>query len=388
MNEPSPNNQPAPVEISDPMDLRFGFGANWADYAAKHFSDERLDIARRHLLGFLKLPDLASRSFLDIGCGSGLHSLAAWRAGARPVTSFDFDPASVATTMKLRQLAGSPPEWTVQQGSVLDRAFVSRLPTADIVYSWGVLHHTGHMWTAIENAASRLHDRSMFYIALYATEAFTSPTPDEWLAVKRAYNRGGPLRRRWMEWQYAWNNSIRHQIAAGRNPLAVLREHSRARGMSYWHDVRDWLGGYPMEFAGNKETEFFCRDRLGLELLHIKAGEANTEFLFRPLGARNYWDEHIVGRPLIDLPGPYEPVGGWAWRAVVDRPAETLGRPTMFMLYEDGSPMGWPNQSLDWISTWGHGRYGLDEHGVLFSATDNSNPNESGKRYQYRADFA
>ena len=120
---------------SEKEDLRFGFGANWADYIDKNFSEERVDISRRHLLGFLKLNDLKGKTFLDIGCGSGLHSLAAWRSGAEQVVSFDYDQNSVATTKKLQELSGSPKNWIVLQGSVLDELFIDSLPKSDIVYS-------------------------------------------------------------------------------------------------------------------------------------------------------------------------------------------------------------------------------------------------------------
>src|SRR5438309_4149357 len=64
---------------------RFTFGKNWSDYVAKYYSPERLRTAQGHLLEFLKLDNLNGRSFLDIGCGSGLHSLAAWRSGSSSV---------------------------------------------------------------------------------------------------------------------------------------------------------------------------------------------------------------------------------------------------------------------------------------------------------------
>ena len=369
-------------------ETRFGFGANWADYLAKHFSEERLAIAQQHLLGFLRLPDLHGRSFLDIGCGSGLHSLAAWRAGARPIFSFDYDPQSVATTRLLRQHAGSPPEWHVAQGSVLDDEYMARVPTADVVYSWGVLHHTGDMWKAVQNAGSRLHARSLFYIALYASDAFTDPPPGYWLKIKREYNRATVFKKRWMDWKYAWNHSIRRELLAKRNPLTFIRAHKKSRGMSYWHDIRDWLGGYPMEFAGNKETDLFCREKLGLTLVHIKAGEANTEFLFCRRGEEGTWPPLQTAEPVVALHGPFTHAGGLAWHARVDAGAESLGNPARLMLYEDGSPIGWANQGLDFIQAWGHGRYRVVEDGLVFSARDNRNPNESGATYAYRRDFA
>src|SRR5687767_134821 len=97
-------------------DTRFGFGKNWAEFVDKKFSDKIVDDSRAHLSAFIRSDTLAGKLFLDVGCGSGIHSLAAIRMGASRVVSFDFDPESVATTEKIRQLAGAPGHWTVMHG--------------------------------------------------------------------------------------------------------------------------------------------------------------------------------------------------------------------------------------------------------------------------------
>src|SRR5262245_57152920 len=95
----------------------FSFGRNWEDFIQSSFDQGRLDTAQKHLLGFLRLSDLAGRTFLDVGSGSGIHSLAALRAGARSIVSFDLDPCSVSTTADLRRRAGEPANWNVRSGS-------------------------------------------------------------------------------------------------------------------------------------------------------------------------------------------------------------------------------------------------------------------------------
>jgi SAM-dependent methyltransferase len=370
---------------ANPDDLRYGFGLNWADYVKKHFSDERVEISLQHLLGFLKLASLEGKSFLDIGCGSGLHSLAAWRSGASQVTSFDFDEHAVATTRRLHELSGSPSNWTIRQGSILDEAFVCSLPRAEIVYSWGVLHHTGDMWKAVEHATRCLHDSGMFYLALYSKEAYVSPSYEHWIKVKRKYNQAGSFIRFCMECNYAWDNIIFNDLIHGKNPISHIREYKRSRGMSYWHDVKDWLGGYPMEFAGNKETELFCREKLGLELINLKAGEGNTEFLFRSIGASNYWDDVLLETSLEPVLGPFLSVGGCGWSAKLS--GQEHGPTGRLMLYENGSPVGWPNASRSSVLKWGSGRYRVDGDVILFSTTDNSDPNRPSIKIAIRKSF-
>jgi SAM-dependent methyltransferase len=200
---------------------------------------------------------------LDIGCGSDIHSLAAIRMGASRVISFEYDPDSVATTQTVRQTANSPVHWTVMQGSVLDDDFMASLPKADVVYSWGVLHHTGDTWHAMQNAALPLKEDGLFYISLYSSDMCVDPPPQYWLAVKRRYNASGPFTKRLMVWGYFLRFHFIPELMAGRNPMKFVRAYGE-RGMDHWTVVKDWLGGWPMDFTSLAETQAFCRKKLGL----------------------------------------------------------------------------------------------------------------------------
>ena len=122
---------------------RFEFGKNWKNYIERSFSQEKVEVSKKHILNFLERSHLEGLRFLDIGCGSGLHSLGALQLGAAEVMSFDYDNKSVEAASMLYKYAGEPKNWKIMQGSVLDEQFMVSLPKADIVYSWGVLHHTG-----------------------------------------------------------------------------------------------------------------------------------------------------------------------------------------------------------------------------------------------------
>ncbi|MDX8455990.1 class I SAM-dependent methyltransferase [Mesorhizobium sp. VK9D] len=257
---------------------RYEFGANWASFVDRHYSNERRELAARKLLSFLGKESLEGMDFLDIGSGSGLHSLAAFDARARKIHSFDFDSLSVKTTGKLRQLAGDPQNWTVERGDVLDFDYLEKLGTWNLVYSWGVLHHTGAMWQAIENAADRVAPGGLLFIALYSSNV-VRPSAQFWLDVKRRYNSASASKRRWMEYWYIW------RFGLGRNPLRwplllkQIYDKKKGRGMSYMTDVRDWLGGWPMEFADDQAVVDHLKTRF--ELVRMSTGEACTEFLFR-----------------------------------------------------------------------------------------------------------
>jgi 2-polyprenyl-3-methyl-5-hydroxy-6-metoxy-1,4-benzoquinol methylase len=256
----------------------FSFGKNWEKFVRAHCSDDRVEISRRHLLGFLDRCDLKGVSFVDIGCGSGIHSLSAFQSGAETIVAIDVDPDSVAATRKLREMAGSPRNWEVLEGSILDEDFLSGIAPADVVYSWGVLHHTGDLWSALRNAASLVRTGGLLYIALYEK----TPDSDRWTAVKKEYNRSTPWKKRVMEWSHVYNTFFRTwSPGSWIRSIRYIAGYRKSRGMEFWTDVRDWLGGWPYEPATPEEVVGFCREELGLVHLKTKTGEANIEYLFR-----------------------------------------------------------------------------------------------------------
>ena len=259
---------------------RFEFGENWSRFL-EVLNDERISEAEKSLKDMLEVEDLRGKSFLDIGSGSGLFSLAARRLGA-VVHSFDYDPQSVASTRELRRRYFlEDAEWTVEEGSALDREYVESLGKFDIVYSWGVLMATGDMWRALENASLPVADGGRLFIAIYNDQGAKSKL---WYRIKRLYLSGTVGRS--LAWAlyipYYIFGGVAVDLLKGRNPIARYTEYKRSRGMSMVHDWRDWLGGLPFEVAKPEEIFEFYRDRgFVLEkLITVGGKQGNNEFVF------------------------------------------------------------------------------------------------------------
>jgi 2-polyprenyl-3-methyl-5-hydroxy-6-metoxy-1,4-benzoquinol methylase len=229
---------------------RFRFGANWTRFLTI-VDEARIAAAEASLREMLGVTSLQDRRFLDIGCGSGLFSLAARRLGAE-VFSFDFDPQSVACARELRQrYFPEDGRWRVEEGSVLDKQYIGGLGQFDVVYSWGVLHHTGSMWVAIEHAISRVaNTRGTLYIAIYNDQGWKSRV---WWFVKLLHNHAPNF----LRWPYVYVVTgvtlllvtLKRMIQL--QPLTVIARlyKTPSRGMSVKYDMYDWIGGFPYEFA-------------------------------------------------------------------------------------------------------------------------------------------
>jgi len=264
---------------------RFTFGENWTRFLSV-LDDNRILEAENSLKEKLEVTSLAGKTFLDIGSGSGLFSLAARRLGAR-VFSFDFDPKSVACAVELRRrYFPGDADWTIEEGSALDADYLRSLGSFDFVYSWGVLHHTGEMWKGLANAALPVAVGGKLFIAIYND---TGTQSQRWMWIKRTYNRLPNI----LKSPFALlaiapdEGKAMLRAFAKLSPATYFRSwrqyDKNNRGMSRWHDIIDWVGGYPYEVATPEQIFDFYRKQ-GFTLTNLRCGRVGlgcNEFVFR-----------------------------------------------------------------------------------------------------------
>ncbi|HLF54656.1 MAG TPA: class I SAM-dependent methyltransferase, partial [Candidatus Nanoarchaeia archaeon] len=177
----------------------FSFGKNWQSFL-KTLNEERIKEAKKSLTEFLGR--IKGKTFIDVGCGSGLFSLAAHQLGAR-VVSVDVDDYSLQCAQYLKDKYGDK-NWTIRKGSALDEEFIKSLGKYDIAYSWGVLHHTGSMWKAIKTVSQLAKPKGLFYTAIYNnnTKYKLEGTSKLWKTVKKIYNNTNFLFKKIMYFTY------------------------------------------------------------------------------------------------------------------------------------------------------------------------------------------
>jgi SAM-dependent methyltransferase len=263
--------------------MHFAFGKNWESYA-QLIDEGRVQAAERGLVRLVGEGFIENRTFLDIGCGSGVHSLAAARLGASQVVSIDIDPVAVSTTRKVLATDRGT-DIRVERASVLELN-PDLFGRFDIVYSWGALHHTGAMRQAISCAASVVSPGGLFVFAVYHRTRMCH----FWTREKRWYSRSSPRLQKFAQAIYIalmrW-----HFLVAGKDFASFVTGYGTCRGMDFRHDVHDWLGGYPYESISPEDVghlmgelgfscvrSFILSPRIGL------LGSGCDEYVYTPAG--------------------------------------------------------------------------------------------------------
>ncbi|MFQ5691211.1 MAG: class I SAM-dependent methyltransferase [Gemmatimonadota bacterium] len=254
-------------------EITFSFGQNWQDYLSSvSLADTQRAI--QDIEYWLGSSSVVGKRIADIGCGSGIQSLAFHLLGARHVHSVDVDPKSLEASRTLWDEAQRPPNWTISHGSILDQAFVETLGRWDVVYAWGMLHHTGRMWEALRNAATLVDRGGRLWISLYVK----GPHYTRDLVLKKRYNAASPLGKRWILYRRIGRLMLR-RVRRGKNPFGWNEK--RPRGMNVYHDLVDWLGGLPYEVASEDEVVRFGRGcGLILERIEVRREVGCSVYIF------------------------------------------------------------------------------------------------------------
>jgi SAM-dependent methyltransferase len=229
----------------------FEFGENWQDYAST-IDEGHVQRAMESMERLLTKEELVGHSFLEIGSGSGIHTLSALRLGASSALATDIDPDSVKTTSSMLQRFAPDLTWLSEEKSVFDL----QTDGFDIVYSWGVLHHTGNMYGAIDKALEQVRPDGLVCLALYRKTALCWL----WKIEKRFYTWAPEGIRKLLRGLFVSIFRLAC-LVKGVSFKKYVTDYQSDRGMSYYHDIHDWMGGYPYESVSPKELTSYVEPK-------------------------------------------------------------------------------------------------------------------------------
>jgi 2-polyprenyl-6-hydroxyphenyl methylase/3-demethylubiquinone-9 3-methyltransferase len=271
--------------------MQFDFGQNWKEFSEKRLSPEKVTQARGHFRELMLGVDLVGRTFLDIGFGQGLSLLLAHQSGAQ-VTGVDINPKCAEVVTRNKAVVGVVEPIETVVGSILDTDCLAKLADRrfDVVHSWGVLHHTGKMYQAIDNACALVADNGHFVLAIYNRHWSSLP----WRAIKWLYCVLPAFLQKFMIWFFYPVIMVAKFLATGKNPFSMTR------GMDFYYNVIDWVGGYPYEYANISEMEKYLAGR-GFRLKKAIPARVPTgcnEFVFERAGGGEQGPSTVSGTRL------------------------------------------------------------------------------------------
>ncbi|HRO74661.1 MAG TPA: class I SAM-dependent methyltransferase [Crocinitomicaceae bacterium] len=265
------------------------FGNNFKDSLLTHFEEEQLHSSKEFILSYLELDDLSSKTYLDAGCGSGVFSVAAQQLGA-VVTAFDIDEVALENLHAVSEKFNVPINAIkTMKGSILDEDFITYLGKFDIVLCWGVVHHCGEMWKGIENICNTVKDGGLIHFGIYNKADNFGFYPDGrfgssnfWKKIKKRYSKAPKFVQGIVDKLAVFGIFVIHLVSF-KNPIKALRKNER-RGMNWQSDLKDWLIGYPYEYATPEEVIEFMKVR-GFTLVKLKTnnGLLTNNYVFKKI---------------------------------------------------------------------------------------------------------
>lgn len=236
--------------------MQFDFGQNWKEYSENVLDNTRLNQAR---IAFDELThdiSFEGKTFVDIGFGQGMSLIIATEKAEKTV-GCDINP-KCDQVLKANQkvFSKSTKEIPTVVGSILEPKVVEAILAKnndekyDIVHSWGVLHHTGDMMAAVKHATSLVKPNGYFILAIYNRHWSSLP----WLFIKWAYCKSPKFIQKLfigIFYPIIW---LAKFLVTGKNP------NIKERGMDFYYDVVDWVGGYPYEYASIDEMNIIMKN--------------------------------------------------------------------------------------------------------------------------------
>ncbi len=128
--------------------------------------EERKYLVEPHIPAFADFARWEGKRVLEIGCGIGTDTMNFARAGA-VVTAADLSGESIRVASQRAEVYGLADRITFVNTDAESMEGIPDEPAYDLVYSFGVIHHTPHPRRVLEQARRRLRPTGSLKIMVY-----------------------------------------------------------------------------------------------------------------------------------------------------------------------------------------------------------------------------
>ncbi|MCU0241522.1 MAG: class I SAM-dependent methyltransferase [Vicinamibacteria bacterium] len=124
-----------------------------------------------HIPGFAQFPRWKGKKVLEIGCGLGTDTMNFARSGAQ-VTAVDLSEESLALARKRAEVMGLQGSIRFYQANAEKLSETVPVEPYDLVYSFGVIHHTPHPGAVLDQIRKYMTAESTLKVMVYNRLSF------------------------------------------------------------------------------------------------------------------------------------------------------------------------------------------------------------------------
>jgi ubiquinone/menaquinone biosynthesis C-methylase UbiE len=219
---------------------------------SKEYFDEvetRKYFVEPHIPAFAQFEQWKGKKVLEVGCGLGTDTINFARAGAI-VTAADLSEESLVLARQRAKVFNLEDRITFYQANAEELSETVPIAKYDLVYSFGVIHHTPQPSRAMEQIKRYLTPASEVRLMLYAKNSWKNIMIDAGLDQPEAQS-GCPV-------AFTYTDEEVRELLSGFTVIDIRQEHIFPfvieKYVKYEYEVVPWFASMPREMFRALET--------------------------------------------------------------------------------------------------------------------------------------